>query len=157
METSAAVLHELLPELDEHLGSLAVLFHQYLKHTWFTYDVVVCSRTMKQNYASVVTDMNRLGTLVVKLGGVPVAGMLEQSNMAYLDPEGEGKHALETMLGADVYLETVHRQRLQLTLETAHDLRELRSVKILQTLISASEKRAKTVTTLRGQKQGVRG
>ena len=143
-------LGELLPELNEHLGSLAVLLHQYLKHGWFTFETPALQQ---KNYQNVLADMNHLGTFIVRLGGVPPAGMLEQTNVSYLEPEAEGRHTLFNMLESNLYLETVHGSRLRLTLETAQELCEINCVETVQTLISSSEKRATTITTLQGRRK----
>jgi hypothetical protein len=148
MESRQAALQELLPELDEHLGSLGVLFHQYLKHTWLTCATPVLSKGMKLCYQGALKDMNLLGALIVRLGGVPVAEMLELVNHAYLEPDGEGRRPLSDMLESNLYLENVHGSRLHLTLETAEVLCETRCVKSVRGLITSSQKRAVIMQTL---------
>jgi bacterioferritin (cytochrome b1) len=153
MESRHAALQELLPELDEHLGSQAVLFHQYLKHTWLTCATPVLNQRINLCYQAALEDMNHLGVLIVQLGGVPVADMLELVNYAYLEPEGEGRHSLNTMLESNLHLESVHGSRLCLTLETAEALCETRCMKTVQGLIKSSQKRAVIIKALRQEYQ----
>lgn len=148
MESRQAALQELLPELSEHLGALAVLFHQYLKHASLSHATPVLRKKMRWCQKGTLDDMNRLAVLIVKLDGVPVGEMLELVNYAYLEPERAGRQPLPMMLGSNVYLESVHGSRLRLTLETAEELCEKRCAKTVRTLMESSGKRALMMQTL---------
>lgn len=145
---SERVAKELVPELDEHLAALSILFHQYLKHTWVSPEGY--GKLAKQHRAEVFADLNAVALATVALGGVPLGSPLEHVNRSYLEHEDEGVYDLQTMVKSDAAHEETLKMRLTITLEAAHDLNALSTQNILSTLISSATMRRGRIKAFEG-------
>lgn len=136
---------ELVPELDEHLASLAMLHHQYLKHLWLTQDRAPerLGASMQRCQEAVVRSMNALAGRTLLLGGVPIGHPIDQANLSYLEPEGEGIYALYDMVRLDLEHERALSLRLRITIETARELDDAGTEAVLKGVLGGSEVRAR--------------
>lgn len=120
-EVTHSAARELVPELDEHLAALSILWHQYLKHAWLTSQPTV-KKTMRRHQRKVYTDLDAFALGIISMGGVPLSGPLEQLNHSYLEHEDEGVFEERMMVELDLAHEQALHQRMSITLEVATDL-----------------------------------
>lgn len=139
---------ELVPELDEHLASLAML--QYLKHSWLTQgdEPKHLAAFMQSNHESVVKSMSALAGRILVLGGVPVGHPIDQANVSYLEPEGEGVYARHDMVRLDLEHERTVALCLRITIETARELDDAGTEAVLKEVLDGSEVRARGLASL---------
>ena len=142
--SSERVAKELVPELDEHLAALAILFHQYLKHTWVG-PADGYGTLAKQHQAEVFADLNAVANATVSLGGVPLGSPLEHVNRSYIEHEDEGVYDLRFMMESDAAHEDMLKLRLAITLEAAHDLDALDTQNTLSALITGATTRRRRI------------
>ena len=136
---SERVARELVPELDEHLAALSILFHQYLKHTWVGSEGY--GKLAERHQAEVFADLNAVALATLALGGVPLGSPLEHVNRSYLEHEDEGVYDLRFMMESDAAHEDMLKLRLAITLEAAHDLDVLETQNTLSLLITGATTR----------------
>lgn len=137
------VLHWLIGELDEHLASLSILFHQYLKHTWLSARLPEGARqVVVLGEVEVLAHMSQLADSIVELGGVPVSSPIEQCNLAYVDHEAEGTFSWRTMLTLDLEHEKHLAWHASCTLEAANHLPTEHTKSVLKNVADASLTRA---------------
>ena len=140
--TSERVARELVPELDEHLAALSILFHQYLKHTWVSpAGEGGYGELAKRHQAEVFADLNAVAAATLALGGVPLGSPLEHVNRSYLEHEDEGVYELSAMVEGDAAHEELLKLRLAITLEAAHDLNALETQDTLSALLTGATTR----------------
>lgn len=144
------VARELVPELDEHVGALSVLFHQYLKHSWVAGGEYGELATRHQ--AEVLGDLNAAAEATLLLGGVPLGSPLEHVNRSYLEHEDEGIFELDAMVSLDAAHEEMLKVRLGITLEAAFELSALAIQNTLSALLThAGARRGRVERFLEGK------
>lgn len=139
---SLRVARELVPELDEHVAAHAVLFHQYLKHTWVSEQAAPAYSALADLHrADVFTRLGVVGRATSALGGVPLGSPLEHVNRSYLEHEGEGVYSLEAMSKRSLSFEGTLILRLTVTVEAAAELTAVATRQMLQGLAGAAKLR----------------
>lgn len=143
---SSHVICWLIGELDEHLASLSMLFHQYLKHTWLSAHLPEeAKQVVALGRVEVLAHMSQLADIIVELGGVPVSSPIEQCNLAYLDHEVEGTFPWRAMLTLDLEHEKHLAWHTSCTLVAAHHLRTEHTKSGLKNVADASQTRAERI------------
>ena len=141
---SERVVGELVPELDEHLAALSVLFHQYLKHAWLgRLEGKPFFELMLGHRGEVIRDLDAVAGHVLALGGTPLSSPAEHLNYSYLEHEGEQIYTLETMLENDHNLEEAVAFRLGITAEAAAELEALSTQRVLTGVLAAARERSR--------------
>lgn len=154
---SKHAVDELTAELDLHVASASVLFHQYLKHAWLVQGppYEACKALFTEHYLELVTQMADLGTRVTVLGGTPRCDPLEQVNVAYLTHEPEGRFSLEAMLRLDLQHEVTMAKRLRESVEAARERLDFGTEHLLKRVLLATETRAHRLSQQLGAQASV--
>ena len=134
----------LLPQLDRHVASLFVLFHQYQKHHWLVegpqyHDVHVF---LGDAYAEVHKQVDALAERMTALGGIPTSSPVEQARLAYVEHEPEGAFRLRAMLELDRAHEARICQELRGTIRQAFELGDFGTETLLRGILVQCEQRA---------------
>jgi len=141
---SKAVVSKLIPELDKHVGSLFVLFHQYQKHHWLVegpqfHDVHVF---LQKHYEEVHENVDALAERITAIGGIPTSNPVEQAKIAYITHEPEGTFHLRDMLELDRKYEGTIAVELRKTIKLASDLGDYGTEELLKEVLLEAEDRA---------------
>jgi len=138
------IVRGLVPELDEHLAALSVLFHQYLKHAWMgRHEGETFLELMRAHRSEVLGDLDTVAGHILALGGIPLSSPAEHLNYSYLEHEGESLYSLETMLMHDLNLEEAVAFRLGVTVEAAEELGAVSTRQVLAGALYAARARGK--------------
>ena len=94
---------EIVPQLNAHLSSFFVLFHQYQKHHWLVErpqfrDVHLF---LEESYNELHKDLDAIAERVTAIGGVPTGAPDQQVREAYIEHEPEGVFRIRAMLERD--------------------------------------------------------
>jgi|SRR3990172_177785 len=138
------VTAKLLPELDRHLASLFVLFHQYQKHHWLVegpqYNDL--HLFLGKAYEEVHKQADKVAERITALGGVPTSNPVEQAKIAYVTHEPEGPFRIRAMLQLDLKHEGTIAQRLRDTIQLARDSGDPGTEHLLKEILLDVEVRA---------------
>jgi DNA-binding ferritin-like protein len=140
MKTTA----KLIPELDRHLASLFVLFHQLQKHHWLvegpqTGDL---HAFLDEAYEQIHEHVDDLGERITALGGIPTCNPAEQAKLSYIDHEPEGVFRIRDMLERDLGHMGGIAQELRHTIQAARDLGDPGTEHFLMEMLLKLEDRA---------------
>ena len=107
------------PQLNDHLSSLFVLFHQYQKHHWVVEgpqfrDLHVF---LEESYNAVHEQLDAVAERVTAIGAVPASGPAHQAERSYIEHEPEGIFRIRDMLERDREAEGMIATRLRSTIE----------------------------------------
>lgn len=138
------VAFELTGELDAHLASLFLLFHQYQKHHWLVegpqfHDIHVL---LGGSYEAVHKEVDQIAERITALGAIPVAHPGELIRAAYISHEEEGFFPLRAMLTADMRAERMIAIRLRETIRKAFELGDYGTRNLLEKILLEVEDRA---------------
>ncbi len=94
---------KIIPELDRHLSSFFVLFHQYQKHHWLVEgpqfrDIHLF---LEEGYNEIHEQLDAIAERITAIGGVPTSSPAAQTELAYLSHEPEGIFRITDMLTKD--------------------------------------------------------
>lgn len=94
---------QIVPELDTHLASFFVLFHQYQKHHWLVEgpqfrDIHLF---LEEGYTEIQRQADQIAERITAIGGVPTSAPSAQAKLAYISHEPEGIFRLRDMLKRD--------------------------------------------------------
>lgn len=138
-----------MPELDEHLAALSVLFHQYLKHAWLgRHEGEAFFELMRAHRSEVLRELDTMASHVLALGGAPLSSPAEHLNYSCLEHEGESIYSLETMLEHDLNLEEAVAFRLGITVEAAKELEAVTTQQVLAGALHAARTRGRRLRQL---------
>src|SRR4030095_11848550 len=81
---SRDVTERLVPDLDTHLASLFVLFHQYQKHHWLVEGPQFrdLHLSLAEAYEEVHKQADTIAERITALGGIPTSNPVEQAAIA---------------------------------------------------------------------------
>ncbi|MBW7907096.1 MAG: DNA starvation/stationary phase protection protein [Phycisphaerae bacterium] len=135
---------KLLPQLDRHLASLFVLFHQYQKHHWLVegpqfHDLHI---VLGQSYDEVHKQVDAVAERITALGGIPTSGPAEIARLAYVQHEPEGAFRIRQMLELDRAHEGTIAAELRKTIRQAFELGDFGTETLLRRVLVEVEDRA---------------
>ena len=133
-----------IAELDRHVSSLFVLFHQYQKHHWLVEGSNFRDLHLffEQCYKEIHADADLLAERLTSLGGIPASSPLTQTDLSYLDHEPEGYFPLESMLVRDLISEQKMITCLRETVKLANEHSDFTTADQVKRVLSHAEDRA---------------
>ncbi|VTS03675.1 DNA starvation/stationary phase protection protein DpsA [Tuwongella immobilis] len=141
---SSEVVQQLIPELDRHVASLFILFHQYQKHHWLVEgpQFMDIHKFLGEHYEQVHEQVDQVAERMTALGGIPTSNPVEQAKIAYLEHEGEGTYPIRDMLTLDRQHEGTIAVQLRKTIKLAMDLGDYGTETVLKSILVDVEDRA---------------
>lgn len=139
-----ACMEQLVPELDRHLASLFVLFHQYQKHHWLVKGPQFrdLHHYLEDAYNEIHEQADEIAERMTVLGGLPTSSPTEQVNRSYIQHEEEGEFTVREMLEADLKGEQELARRFRVSIRTATELEDYGTEQMLKHMLFAIEERA---------------
>ncbi|MGF1504606.1 MAG: DNA starvation/stationary phase protection protein [Chloroflexi bacterium] len=141
---SEDAVHALVPELDAHLASLFVMFHQYQKHHWLVEgpSFMEIHEQLEAYYDEVHEDLDAIAERMTALGGIPTSAPMEQAMLAYISHEPEGIFSMRDMLKRDRFYEGLIAERLRATITVAQQHEDYGTSHLLEEVLEHCEERA---------------
>lgn len=141
---SKEVTSQLVPELDRHIASLFVLFHQYQKHHWLVEGAQFRDLHMflGEAYGEVHKTIDAIAERMTALGGIPTCNPIEQAKLAYIAHEPEGAFRVRAMLERDRAHEGEIAKVLRETIRAARELGDFGTEELLMDALLEGESRA---------------
>lgn len=135
---------KLVPELDRHVSSLFVLFHQYQKHHWLVEGPQFrdLHLLLQEHYEEVHKAVDMIAERMTVLGGIPTSNPVEQAKRAYVEHEPEGTFRVRQMLERDKAHEATIATHLRKTIRLAIDEGDFGTEVLLKGVLAQGEDRA---------------
>lgn len=135
---------KLVPQLDEHLASFFVLFHQYQKHHWLVEgpqfrDIHLF---LEENYNEVHKQLDAIAERITAIGGVPTSSPSQQAKKSYIEHEPEGIFRIRDMLERDRTAEGAIAERLRSTIKICTEHGDFGTETLLKGILLKVEDRA---------------
>jgi DNA-binding ferritin-like protein len=139
----AEVATKLIPDLDQHLAALFVLFHQYLKQHWLVEGPQYrdLHLFLGETYTAILKQADLVAERITALGGIPTSHPVEQATMAYIAHGPEGQYRIRAMLELDRRHEGRIAQELRQTIRLARDLGDPGTEHLLMQILLEVENR----------------
>jgi DNA-binding ferritin-like protein len=141
---SRDVVEKLVPDLDTHLASLFVLFHQYQKHHWLVEGPQFrdLHLFLAEAYEEVHKQADMIAERITALGGIPTSNPVEQAAIAFITHEPEGVFRVRNMLELDRTHEATIAKNLRESIFLARDLGDPGTEHLLREILLDIEDRA---------------
>ena len=144
---------KMVKELDAHLASVMVLYHQYLKHHWLVEgpqfrDV---HHFFGEHYEETQKQADLLAERITALGGIPTCDPVAQSKIAYVSHEPEGTFRLRPSMELDRAHEGEVAQRVRTSIKLAQKLGDYGTEHLLKGILLDVEDRAHHLDHFLGQ------
>jgi starvation-inducible DNA-binding protein len=138
------VVAELIPQLDRHLASLFVLFHQYQKHHWLVEGPQFrdLHLFLGEAYDEVHKQADTIAERITALGGIPTSNPVEQAKIAFVTHELEGVFRVRNMLELDRSHEATIAMQIRNTISLARDFGDYGTEHLLKQILLDVEDRA---------------
>lgn len=138
------VAEEMTQELDRHLASLFVLFHQYQKHHWLVRGPQFrdLHLYLEEAYEEIHEQADEIAERITMLGGLPTSSPTAQAEVAYIEHEPEGEFTVREMLKRDLEAEQIIAGRFRASIRTAMKVEDFGTEKLLKHALYAIEDRA---------------
>jgi DNA-binding ferritin-like protein len=139
-----AVTEKVIPDLDKHVSSLFILFHQYQKHHWLVRGPQFrdLHLYLEEAYTEIHEDLDALAERVTVLGGIPTSAPSMQSSLSYISHEQEGELPVRDMLKRDRAAEESVIVEMRATIEEATTLKDFGTETLLKQMLLRAEDRA---------------
>lgn len=134
----------IIPQLDEHLASFFVLFHQYQKHHWLVEGPQFRDTHLflEAHYNEVHEQLDAIAERITAIGGVPTSSPAQQARKSYIEHEPEGIFRIRDMLERDRSAEGVIAERLRSTIKVCTDEGDFGTETLLKGILLKVEDRA---------------
>lgn len=134
----------LVAQLDRHVASLFILFHQYQKHHWLVEGPQFRDLHLffGDNYNEVHAAVDKLAERLTALGGIPTSNPAEQAKIAYIAHEAEGMFPIRLSLEKDMADEGKIAVELRKTIRDAYEHGDYGTKALLEGILLAGEDRA---------------
>lgn len=131
-------------QLDHHVASMFVLFHQYQKHHWLVEGPHFrdLHLYLEASYNGVHKELDAIAERMTVLGGIPTCAPRAQAELSYLEHEPEGYFPIRESLRRDMEAEATLAQRLRETIRQANQLGDFGTETLLKQTLYAAEDRA---------------
>ena len=141
---SKKVTAKAVSDLDKHLASLFVLFHQYQKHHWLVEGPQFrdLHLFLGEAYEEVHKQADKVAERITALGGIPTSDPVAQAKIAYVTHEPEGTFRIRAMLGLDRTHEGEIAVRLRKTYQLAGKLGDFGTAHLVEEILLDTEDRA---------------
>jgi len=142
LERSAA--EKIVPELDKHLASLFVLFHQYQKHHWLVEGPQFrdLHKFLEDGYNQIHAQLDAVAERITAIGGIPTSSPIEQAKLAYIEHEPEGIFRIRDMLERDRHAEGTMAAEFRRTIPKCTELGDYGTETMLKGMLLDIEDRA---------------
>jgi len=136
-------MERLVPELDRHLASLFILFHQYQKHHWLVKGPQFrdLHLYLEDAYNEVHAQADEIAERMTVLGGLPTSSPSEQVKQAYIEHEPEGELTVREMLQNDLRAEQELARRFRASIRLAAEIEDYGTEQMLKRMLFAIEER----------------
>ena len=141
---SAESCKALSADLDRHLATYAVLYHQYHKHHWLVMGPQFrdLHLHLEGYYEEVHLHLDEIAERLTVLGGIPTSSPSEQEKLAYVQHEPEGLFRIRQMLELDIECEKAVCIELRKSIKTALDHDDFGTKRLLEKWLGHAEDRA---------------
>tara|TARA_E500000318_G_scaffold102169_1_gene106284 strand:- start:54 stop:611 length:558 start_codon:yes stop_codon:yes gene_type:complete len=134
----------IIPELDRHLATFFVLFHQYQKHHWLVEgpqfrDIHLF---LEEGYNQIHLQLDAIAERITAIGGVPTSSPAAQSDLAYIEHEPEGIFRIGDMLARDREYESLIAANLRKTIKLCTANEDFGTETLLKGILLKVEDRA---------------
>jgi starvation-inducible DNA-binding protein len=148
-----AATAKLVKELDAHLASSMVLYHQYLKHHWLVEgpQFMDLHLFLGKHYEAVAKQADQIAERITALGGIPTCDPVAQAKIAYVEHEPEGAFRIRPSLELDRAHEGEEAKRLRVTVRLAEKLGDYGTSHLLKEILLDVEDRAHHLDHFLGQ------
>jgi DNA-binding ferritin-like protein len=138
------VVNELVPELDRHVSSMFVLYHDYQKQHWYVEGPQFRDLHLyfEECYNQVHEDLDAIAERMTVLGGFPTSGMSAMEDNAYIKGEPEGCLHIRESLAHDLNSEGAVIAGLRETIRRAGELGDFATRHLLERALLNAEDRA---------------
>lgn len=135
---------KIVPELDTHLASFFVLFHQYQKHHWLVEGPQFrdIHHFFEEGYTEIHKQLDAIAERITAIGGVPTSSLASQAELAYITHEPEGIFRIRDMLERDRAHEGEIAVRLRETIKLCTDQEDFATETLLKGTLLRVEDRA---------------
>jgi starvation-inducible DNA-binding protein len=132
------------PDLDRHLATYGVLYHQYHKHHWLVTGPQFRDLHLffQEHYEEVHLHFDRIAERLTALGFVPTCRPSEQERISYVRHEPEGHFRVREMLELDLEAEATVAQRIRETITSCLQHGDHGTRAVLEPILAAAEDRA---------------
>ena len=135
---------KIVPEMDAHLASFFVLFHQYQKHHWLVEgpqfrDIHL---HLEESYDEVHEQLDAIAERITAIGGVPTSAPSSQAKLSYIEHEPEGIFRIRDMLERDRTAEGTIAERLRSTIKLCTQNEDFGTETLLKGILLKVEDRA---------------
>jgi len=140
----APAAKKIIPELDKHLATFFVLFHQYQKHHWLVEGPQFrdIHHFLEEGYTEIHKQLDAIAERITAIGGVPTSAPAAQSALAYIEHEPEGIFRIRDMLERDRLHEGDIAGRLRETIKLCTELEDFGTETMLKGILLKAEDRA---------------
>jgi DNA-binding ferritin-like protein len=135
---------KMVKELDAHLASLFVHYHQYLKHHWLVEGPQYRDIHLFLNdaYEEVEKQGDHVAERITALGGIPTCDPVAQAKLSDLAHEAEGTFQIRPSLELDREYEGETAKRLRTSIRLAQKLGDFGTEHLLKGILLDVEDRA---------------
>lgn len=135
---------KIIPELDAHLASFFVLFHQYQKHHWLVEGPQFrdLHHFLEDGYNEIHKQLDQIAERITAIGGVPTSAPAAQADVAYIEHEPEGVFRIRDMLERDRMHEGDIATKLRSTISLCTSLEDFGTETMLKGILLRVEDRA---------------
>lgn len=141
---SKETVNKILPQLDAHVSSLFMLFHQYQKHHWIVSGPQFrdLHLYLEEAYTEIHKDLDALAERMTILGGLPTSHPVEMHKTAYIDHEPEGMFSIRDMLYNNLQAEQEVIKHIRESVEVSVGIKDWGTERLLKKLLYHAEDRA---------------
>ncbi|MCU0354897.1 MAG: DNA starvation/stationary phase protection protein [Cytophagales bacterium] len=147
------VAQDLARELDRHLASSVVLFHQYHKHHWLVEGPQFRDLHLffKENYSQVHEQFDKIAERMTTLGLTPSCTLENISRLSYIAQEPEGVLRIRQALEIDLQAERSIASELRKTIKKADDFQDYATKTLLEGFLVKTEERTDNIHHFLGE------
>lgn len=131
-------------QLDRHLATYAVLYHQYHKHHWLVIGPQFRDLHLhfEGYYQEVHEHLDEIAERLTVLGGIPTSSPSAQEKLAYIRHEPEGQFHVRDMLELDILAEKEVCVELRKSIKAASEREDFGTKRLLERWLGHAEERA---------------
>ena len=131
-------------QLDRHLATYAVLYHQYHKHHWLVMGPQFrdLHLHLEEYYEEVHEHFDQIAERLTVLGAIPTSSPSGQEKLAYIRHEPEGQFHVREMLELDILAEKQICVELRKSIKAAFEHGDYGTKRLLEKWLGHAEERA---------------